>query len=667
MPRNPANVFSDQYKSTFRINSEFVTFFDTRNIKKANMCSSIINSLIFVTVFGSKLFLFYKIKSMLVLFQMIEFEKEIIVDFSVSNKNNHLIFFTKKNNVVLYMNEGEKNIQNKSILHRNKLKKKNIFLETRSFTENIIWVGFDFSEKFVILSFENGKIQIRDLSGKIQFAFQLNSKLQPDKIFLKNARSGTVCGINGDQNFVLYDLSTEKYNIIGKTDLIYPFDNFFLCKIATQKTFNCVCHKKKLNSLNESLADEIFFPISDERMLVSHDKKFKLIGIHRNLSKKCCFYTSLIGKEIFEKKNQLILQKFLYSGCIFFFFLQLRPNSLQYFKPIHEKYGTFINFDYQYGKISAIYDVKFIGKKNYFIVASYSDGIAIKTIRNFSHKAKFIYKKSCFINLKVLGAIFMGLEVEGSIIFWNLLNHQILLCFQSNYQITNVFSFLKIHRSHGRLFTGNKNGSIRVWDILFEKKRKTKMSLLISQNINRININSLIVSPNGKIIAISLVNKKVFLWKMYEKTFYLSLSNFKRCIWCMDFSPVRETIVSGCGDGNVMTFNFVSGKLLKKIEGTSNPIISCKFSLDGFLIFGSTSDGQIKIWRDDVMICVNTLSNHQNAVWNFDISLDSGYIISGCTGGKIVISEDYGRYVSQQKNRNLKAFVKFQKIFLLIA
>jgi hypothetical protein len=97
------------------------------------------------------------------------------------------------------------------------------------------------------------------------------------------------------------------------------------------------------------------------------------------------------------------------------------------------------------------------------------------------------------------------------------------------------------------------------------------------------------------------------------------------------------------------------------LVGHRFPILCCKFSQNGFFFFSSSSDGKIKIWKTDTGLCINTIQNHTNSVWNFDVTVDCSFLISGCLDGKILLMQESSSTITEIKNKNFKSFLNLQK------
>ncbi|ABW97911.1 tbl3 (nucleomorph) [Hemiselmis andersenii] len=657
MPKNPQIGSSSQHKSTFRVFAEFLTVSDNRNIVNCKKISKFENSLFFGSIFMNKLFIFIKIKTEIILFQILKIKEELITKFSFSEKKNKILFCTSKNNLHLFSNTGKRAFNNPKKKLKKFFKSWSIF-NTKKKNERIISIGFDFSEKFVLISYKNEKIHILNLKGEEQKTIKWNTFFELKKAFLKDLTFGKLYGILNSNHFVYYDLFKKKFRKIFQFKI---FEKFTIVKKKNQIEIFCLCHKIKIQKIFLESFVETFFFISDIKYFIFKKEIIFLCEINNFKKKICEFYPA---SKIFKTETKLTnpkIKKKNSSNFIFLFMIKKEGGNFEFFKPLSEKVNIFVNFNVFSSKLNKILDVKFFGGGNFFIIASNSNSIEIKTRKNFIHKGFFHYKKTLIGEIKTKGKILIALNNKGQIIVWDIILQDPIFCFLPFQSKLGVFSFLKLDKSNGFLITGEKNGIIKKWQIQFQVPIKT--NLLLSNFSNKIRINSIAISANGKIIAISLINKKVFLWKCTQDSYFFYFGVFNRCVWALDFSPIDKTIVSGGGDGSVNVYCISTGHLLKKTEGHFYPVICCKFGFDGLLIFSSSSDGKIKIWRTDTAICVNTLSNHYDSIWNFDVSKNSTMLISGCLEGKIVILKDFGLEISIFKKKNLNSFVVLQKFF----
>jgi WD40 repeat protein len=655
MPKNPSPDFSSQFKSTFRLDKEFCTFSDKRSLIITTPIDTLKNCYFLGSIFFNRVFLFIKIKNHLILFQLFKFKNEIISDLCVSEKSNNLVYFTEKNNVFLY--------SNKRTNQRKKLDRFKKILYLKNYNRilgKIFTIKFDKSEKYLVLIFATGKIEIINFLGQLKKSMKYSNPFYPSYIIFENMSS---CKIYGkEKNEIFCNLNSSKKNILNVNkdlSLIY-LENFLLFQNSKILKIKCICHKKKVKNLGENLPTKKIIFLNDNTFLNYNKGKISLHEIGIKADRLSEFYSPF--HDIFPRKSEFYFEspKKLTSNCVFSFILFLEKDNLNFIKPLNEKYSRFIEIDSFNSRFDGIFEIKFFGRKNFFILSSKNNSIQILAKKDFKIKRN-LFKNFSFLSFKVLGIILISLNQNGYIHFWNLNTNLILLSFPITKGVECVFTFLKVNNFRGRLFGGNKFGKIRAWNIFLDKKSIFKPFSFFPQNKNNSKIHCMSVSKNNRIIGISCGNKKVLLWKNNEDKYFMSLNNLKSLTWSIDFSPVNKSLVCGMGNGYILNFSIDNGNVITHFQSHGFPVICCKFTSDGLLLIGSFSDGKLKIWKVENGACINTISNHNNSIWSFDFTQKYKIIITSCSEGKIVLLKDFGFIFSKQKKIQLKDFIKIQK------
>lgn len=661
MAKNPIYKISNQCKSIYKVQSEFCSISDHRNLFKASPLKNLINSQIIGSIFFNKIFVFFFIKNQFILFQVLKTGEEIILNLSISEKKNKILYFTKKNNVyVFFCRKGPLLSKKKKF---KKFRKIIHLIDYKKEKGEISSSGFDSIENFFFLSFRNGDIDIINFKGVSKFTLNLTQTFVIKKIFLTNWKKVKIF-IETDEN----DLSIINFFGDGKIELekikkiliLHEYAIFFKKK---KYELRCLYHKKKLKIQPNLFPGNKIISLKNIFFLLFSGKKYSKYLDFSIYKTYFSFYS--LGNSFLENIYKFYLDfiEFKSTKLTFSFSNPYQKNSFHFCKSLNEKYKILIDFKYFKSRNDDIYDIKFFGKKNYFIQSSRNNSIEILTRGDFIFKKNFSFQNSSFSNIEIEGVILLALDQEGKIIFWNLHTLQILFNIKSVINCSNVFSFFGIRNFKGFLVIGDAFGRIFTWKIILKKTIILKKYKSISSGTKKLKILSIGFSKDRNIIAISFANQKVFLWKIVEKIFYLCLGNFKRSVLSLDFSPNFNGLICGTKDGFILNFDYLNGKFVKKFESENIPILCCRYNQDGKLIFGSFSDGRIKIWNAETGSCLNILSYHVHPVWYFDFSKRSKTIISGCLGGKLVIFGDFGTKISLLKKKKVKLFLDFQKIF----
>ena len=107
----------------------------------------------------------------------------------------------------------------------------------------------------------------------------------------------------------------------------------------------------------------------------------------------------------------------------------------------------------------------------------------------------------------------------------------------------------------------------------------------------------------------------------------VTLSNSRRPTAC-DFSPDGDTLVVGCHNGTVQTFDVGTGELVHSLTGHQSSISGCQFSPNGDRILTSSNDGTLRIWDARMNRQVDRIAAHSGPVSSCSFSPDGRLAIS---------------------------------------
>jgi WD40 repeat protein len=661
MVKNPNHQPSFQYKTTFRLYSEFIQKIDYKNKLIEQNLNFLENGFIVGFIFSNKLFIFLKIRGNFFLHQIIKEKKDFIIDFTISHKENKILLVTKSNKIFLFI---KKNSFKNNNCYENKFFeyfKSSIFISNAFKNGNIVALNFDLSENFFLIAYLKGIIEIFNSNGKVRLVFHLNYSPKIIYFHAKNLSHGKIYGKNIQDFFFEINLFLKKIKYFGKIENFFFIKKFYFIIKKNSINFFCFCFEKINLKFEFKLGNKNFCLLNENKILWGEDKNFFLFQFFSGKVIKTSIYNDFDYCEL-KDKNLFYKFGFYFSNQINFLIRFFNDEkTLEILKPLSEKHKFFIKCDFNVNYLGEIFEVKFLGKKNLFAIVSKSNSITIMTRKNFFFKNKFNSKKGFFIAIQVKGSLLIGMNNFSHFFFWDISFLRLYFCFFGFRKISGIFSFLKLTYNKGLLIAAGKNGLIKYWKISFLKNLQLNIEFLSSIDQTKNEINSLSISKNGKFIAIATLNKEVLFWKFGKKFPYLILGKFSRCIWSMDFSPYDYSIIIGSGNGIIFFFDIIKGKCLNKLQGHFSPILCCKFGRDGLHIFSSALDGKIKIWKINNGICVNTITNHTINVWTLDITFDSRHIVSACLNGKIVILKDFGFEFSKIKIKNLKSFLIIQE------
>ncbi|MBQ2303655.1 MAG: TIR domain-containing protein [Bacteroidales bacterium] len=151
------------------------------------------------------------------------------------------------------------------------------------------------------------------------------------------------------------------------------------------------------------------------------------------------------------------------------------------------------------------------------------------------------------------------------------------------------------------------------------------------------NVESVAVSPDGKYLASSSLDKTVIIWDANSGQILKSLEGHSDYVFSVCWSPDGKYLVSGSWDSTLIIWDAKSGQILKTLKGHSDFVNSVSWSPDGKYLASGSVDDTLIIWDANSGQILKTLEGHSDSVYSVNWSPDGKYLASGAFDNTVII------------------------------
>lgn len=187
-----------------------------------------------------------------------------------------------------------------------------------------------------------------------------------------------------------------------------------------------------------------------------------------------------------------------------------------------------------------------------------------------------------------------------------------------------------------QLITGGNDKAVKFWNFNVEREivpgtNNTVLRMRFVHN-KTIEVNEDVlcvkVSPDARLLAVSLLNNNVQVIFMDTSKLFLTLYGHKLPVLSMDISQDSKLIITSSADKNIKIWGLDFGDCHKSIFGHQDSIMNVKFLGDSHNFFSAAKDGVVKHWDGDKFECIQKLAAHQSEVWCLCVSSDGLFVCS---------------------------------------
>ncbi|KZW04132.1 WD-repeat-containing protein [Exidia glandulosa HHB12029] len=220
---------------------------------------------------------------------------------------------------------------------------------------------------------------------------------------------------------------------------------------------------------------------------------------------------------------------------------------------------------------------------------------------------------------------------------------------------------MHIRPDGGALVTGSADKTVKFWDIKGKVDRETRTSSVELEHTSSLQMPDDVLavkySPNGKLIAVSLLDSTVKIFYQDTLKFFLSLYGHKLPVLALDISDDSKLIVTCSADKNVKIWGLDFGDCHKSIFAHDESIMQVAFEKKSHLFWTVSKDRMLKYWDGDKFEQIQRLEGHHGEVWALAVSHHSDFVVTGSHDKSIRIWEklEDPLFLEEEREREMES------------
>lgn len=211
------------------------------------------------------------------------------------------------------------------------------------------------------------------------------------------------------------------------------------------------------------------------------------------------------------------------------------------------------------------------------------------------------------------------------------------------------------------LVTGGADKDIKFWNIEWRQSDHEPNRRIISLVHVRTlkmsdDILSVRYSPNGKLLAVALLDSTVKVFYQDTLKFFLSLYGHKLPVLSMDISHDSKLIVTSSADKNVKIWGLDFGDCHKSIFAHDDSVMQVAFEKKSHYFWTVGKDRLLKYWDGDKFQNIQKLEGHHGEIWALAVSNFANFVVTGSHDKSIRIWEklDEPLFLEEEHERDLE-------------
>ncbi|CAI5529433.1 unnamed protein product [Closterium sp. Naga37s-1] len=228
--------------------------------------------------------------------------------------------------------------------------------------------------------------------------------------------------------------------------------------------------------------------------------------------------------------------------------------------------------------------------------------------------------------------------------------------------------------------TASADGCVKFWEFQMQLKgsdadkdalaagRGEKYLTVVNKRTLKMSddVLSVAFSPDGRYIALSLLDSTIKVFFVDSLRFFLSLYGHKLPAICLDISSDSQLAVSGSADKSVKIWGLDFGDCHRSLFAHQDSVMSVKFVPRTHYFFSCGKDRRVRYWDADKFQLLLTLDGHHAEVWSLAISPLGDFLVSGSHDRSIRRWQrtDEPFFLEEEREKQLEAMFEARAVTL---
>ncbi|KAJ7744543.1 WD-repeat-containing protein [Mycena maculata] len=245
----------------------------------------------------------------------------------------------------------------------------------------------------------------------------------------------------------------------------------------------------------------------------------------------------------------------------------------------------------------------------------------------------------------------------GEILIYDLASSSLIERIQAH---TGTVWSLHVRADEQALVSGSADKDVKFWEFERQDSSGINGKLLSLVHIRTLKMTddvlSVRYSPNGKLLAVSLLDSTVKVFYQDTLKFFLSLYGHKLPVLSMDISHDSKLIVTCSADKNVKIWGLDFGDCHKSIFAHDESVMQVAFENNSHYFWTVGKDKMLKYWDGDKFEIIQKLDGHHGEVWALTLSHHGNFVVTGSHDKSIRVWEklDEPLFLEEERERELE-------------